>query len=223
MMQKTRAFDFSLKSVNDAGEFAGYVSVYGVVDSYRERVAPGAFKESLAARAARGRKFPILFQHDHSQPIGTWTRLEEDSKGLYGEGALWLDDSPTARIVHRGLSDTAIDGLSIGFYDQEWSWDEKTRIRTLDKVELVEASVVLSPANDAARVDSVKAKLAAGEELSLREFEGLLRERGFSRAEAKDIAAFGFDGWSRRESGSSEANIATGLVDQLRSFSLPTI
>jgi hypothetical protein len=42
--------------------------------------------QSLAATAAAGRKVPICWQHRMDEPIGVWDRLEEDSKGLYGEG-----------------------------------------------------------------------------------------------------------------------------------------
>jgi hypothetical protein len=40
--------------VADDGTFEGYGSVFGVVDSYQEIVAPGAFTESLAELAAKG-------------------------------------------------------------------------------------------------------------------------------------------------------------------------
>lgn len=223
MLQKTRAFDFRLKSVEASGAFAGYVSVFGEVDTYRERVAPGAFVETLAARKAKGRKFPILFQHDHAAPIGTWNKLEEDDRGLYGEGVLWLEDAPTARIVHRGMKDTAIDGLSIGYYEVEWAFDEEERIRTLVKVDLVEASVVISPANDAARIDTVKAKLARGEEITIREFEQSLRERGFSRAEAAAIAAGGFETFRRRETPQAKSPAVSELLKHLDGFTLPQL
>lgn len=222
MLQKTRAFDFQVKDVTGKGQFSGYASVFGVVDTYRERVAAGAFAESLSERESKGRKFPVLFQHDHSQPIGTWTRLEEDDHGLYGEGTLWLDEAPTARIVHRGMTDAAIDGLSIGYYEDAWSFDEEERIRTLTQVSLVEASIVISPANDAARVDTVKAKLAAGEEITIREFESVLREKGFSRSEAAAIAANGFM-MPRRETGKANKPAVAELVRALDGFRLPKI
>ncbi len=44
---KVKAFDFDIKAVNDDGLFSGYGSVFDVVDSYNEVVAPGAFLESI--------------------------------------------------------------------------------------------------------------------------------------------------------------------------------
>lgn len=35
------------KSLDDAGLFCGYASVFGVLDEHGDRVAPGAFCESL--------------------------------------------------------------------------------------------------------------------------------------------------------------------------------
>jgi HK97 family phage portal protein len=59
---KIRGFDLQIKAAQDDGTFSGYGSVYGVVDSYNEVVAPGAFDESLAEIAAKGRSVPVLWQ-----------------------------------------------------------------------------------------------------------------------------------------------------------------
>lgn len=222
---KVRAFDLSIKAVGDDGTFTGYGSVWNVVDSYREKVAPFAFTDSLAALAARGRKLPVLWQHRSSEPIGVWDVLREDDHGLYGEGALWLDEAPYARLAQRGMKSHAITGLSIGYLVQEDSFDETTRIRTLKKVDVREVSIVTDPANDEARVDTIKAKLAAGERITEREFGKILRERGFSNSQADDIAAVGFKEWSRRETGTVMAKhpAASDLVKALSGFSLPSI
>lgn len=190
-----RAFDFEIdtKAVSDAGHFAGYGSVFGVVDSYNEVVAPGAFLDSLAETRQKGRTFPVLWQHRGGEPIGNWDidSMKEDSRGLFGAADLWLDDAPYARIAHRGMKTKAITGLSIGYYVREDSYDDKTRIRTLKKLDLVEVSIVTTPANDEARVDQIKSKLAHGGMPTLREFEDLLREQGFSKSQAAMIANHG--------------------------------
>jgi HK97 family phage prohead protease len=169
---KLRAFDFEVKSVDDEGKFAGYASVFGNVDSYNEIVAPGAFADSLSDLAAKKRGLPTLWQHRTGEPIGNWdmSSLREDDAGLYGIGQLWLDESPYARIAHRGMKANAITGLSIGYYVRDSSMDQKTGIRTLKKLDLVEISIVTNPANDAARVDSIKALLEHGTYPTLREF-----------------------------------------------------
>ncbi|MCE7028932.1 HK97 family phage prohead protease [Jiella avicenniae] len=223
---KHRAFDLSLKAKPDnAGHFSGYASVWDVVDSYREKVAPGAFVASLAETAAKGRTLPILWQHRTDEPIGQWDVLKEDQHGLYGEGTLWLDEAPYARLAKRGMGAGAITGLSVGYYVKDSSFDETTRIRTLKQVDLVEASIVTTPANDEARVDTVKAKLAAGETITEREFERLLKDRGFSRSDAAAIADGGFKAWA---AGAGQPHQATNaglgdLAKALAGFSLPKL
>ena len=223
---KVRAFDLSVKSVSDQGTFSGYGSVWNVVDTYREKVAPFAFTKSLAALAASGRKLPILWQHRTGEPIGVWDVLREDEHGLYGEGTLWLDEAPYARLAQRGMKAGAITGLSIGYYVKEDSFDETTRIRTLKALDLREVSIVTDPANDEARVDTIKQKLAAGEPITEREFGRLLRDRGFTRSQADEIADVGFKEWSRRETGTVTANTRAGMGDlakALSGFSLPEL
>lgn len=222
---KVRALDLQVKSVDTkTGRFAGYASVWGAVDSYRETVARGAFSESLADTKAKGRKLPILWQHKSDEPIGNWIELREDDRGLYGEGELWTDVAPYARLAQRGLESRAISGLSIGYYIQDDSFDETKRLRTLKQIDLREVSIVTDPALEEARVDTIKAKLAAGETLSEREFGRVLRERGFSRRDTDEIADVGFKTWAAG-AGRSQATTA-GLCDltkALAGFSLPNL
>ncbi|TXN71731.1 HK97 family phage prohead protease [Methylobacterium sp. WL6] len=226
MNVKRRAFPLSIKAVPDAeGRFSGHVSVFGTPDSYREVVAPGAFAASLAATKAAGRTVPVCWQHRMDEPIGAWTRLEEDEKGLFGEGTLWLDVAPYARIAQRGMTAGCISGLSIGYFVTADSFNDVERIRTLTGIELVEASIVTDPAHSEARIDVVKAKLAAGEGITDREFESTLREKGFSRSEAADIAAHGFKAWTRREAGQPQADSSAvaRLIEAAGSYRLPSI
>lgn len=225
MNVKRRAFPLQIKSAPDGdGRFSGYVSVFGTPDSYREVVAPGAFAASLAATTAAGRKIPMCWQHRMDEPIGQWDKLEEDTKGLYGEGTLWLDVAPYARIAQRGMQAGCISGLSIGYFVTADSWNDVDRVRTLTAIALVEASIVTDPAHDEARIDVVKAKLAAGERITDREFEVTLREKGFSRSEAADIAARGFKAWSRREADQPQATsgAVASLIEAAGAYHLPS-
>ncbi|MFN3766823.1 MAG: HK97 family phage prohead protease [Ectopseudomonas guguanensis] len=202
-----RSFDYDVKAVSDDGLFTGYGSVFGVVDSYNEVVAPGAFLESIEEAKAKARTFPVLWQHRTAEPIGSWDieSLKEDDRGLFGAGGLWLDDAPYARIAYRGMKSRSITGLSIGYYVRESSFDEKTRIRTLTKLDLVEISIVTVPANDEARTDVIKSKLAHGGLPNLPEFEQLLREAGFSKTQAAVIANRGLKHLLRSESEGEQA------------------
>lgn len=209
---KTREFDFEIKAVEDDGFFSGYGSVFGTVDSYREIVAPGAFKESLEARAAKGRKLPILWQHRSDQPLGAYQVAREDDRGLYLEGRLLIKDVAQAREAHALMKAEVLSGLSIGYYVQGDTFDEKERIRTLTKLSLEETSIVTFPANDDARVENVKSLIAAGRLPSLPEFESILREAGFSKTQSAVIANRGLKHLlDRSESGGDTSEILNAL------------
>lgn len=172
---------FEIKAVRDDGFFSGYGSVFDVTDSYKEVVARGAFADSLADLAAKGRAPALLWQHRAGEPIGVYTAVREDSVGLYLEGQLALKTARGAE-AHELLKMKALSGLSIGFVTRDDSYDKVSGIRTLKKVDLWEVSLVTFPANDAARVGSVKT-IDALETLS--DAERYLREAGgFSRSEA---------------------------------------
>ena len=172
---------FQVKAVDDSGVFSGYGSVFGVVDSYEEVVAPGAFKESL-----EGRVPSLLWQHRSGEPIGVYTSVKEDAVGLHVEGKLALKTTRGAE-AYELLKMGAISGLSIGFMTREDSYDRVTGVRTLKKVDLWEVSLVTFPANDAARVANVKSIESI---TTLSDAEAYLRDAGgLSKREALAFVA----------------------------------
>lgn len=142
-----------LSDVSPQGTFEGYASLFGIVDQGRDVVLPGAFKDSLLARGARGIK--MLWQHEAGQPIGSWDALAEDAQGLKVKGRLNLDVA-RAREVLSLMREGAVDGLSIGFRTDRAASDKKTGIRQLIKIDLWEISVVTFPMLPQARVSAVK-------------------------------------------------------------------
>lgn len=219
---KVRDFDLTTKEIGEDGTFDGYGSVWDVVDSYQEVVARGAFTESLAELAKKGRPVPVLWQHRSSEPIGAWTELVEDDHGLAGKAELLIADVAQAKEAHALLKRCIVTGLSIGYWVRESSYDEKTGIRTLTKLDLVEISLVTFPANDDARVDAVKFKLAHGELPTDREFEKFLREAGFSKTRAAGLVGNGLGELRRRESERDPTmdTALKGISDTLAGFSL---
>lgn len=213
---KIRDFDLALKSVADDGKFSGYGSVFGVLDSYKEIVAPGAFTDSIAAIKRKGRPVPVLWQHRSSEPIGIYEDLDEDSTGLRVDGQLLINDVAQAKEAHALAKAGAVSGLSIGYYVEQSSYDEKTGVRTLQKLDLQEISLVTFPANDEARIDAIKMKLAHGALPSKPEFERFLREAGFSKSQSAVIANRGLEHLLRSESdadGETEAAVKSFLAD----------
>ena len=97
----------------------------------------------------------MLWQHEASEPIGSWVSIEEDARGLKVRGKLNLAVA-RAREILALMRDGAVDGLSIGFRTRKAVTDRKTGLRTLQSVDLWEISVVTFPMHPGARVTAVK-------------------------------------------------------------------
>lgn len=145
-------------SVNDEGIFDGYLSTYDDVDSYGTYFMPGAWDESIK-RFNSGEVIPVLWSHDRSKPIGKFTELKSDEKGLWGRGKLTLED-PQAKIAYAHMKDGSVMGLSVGF---ELDYDNVIYNRMLDalgiaEADLFECSVVVFPANTNAKITNFKSQ-----------------------------------------------------------------
>ena len=145
-------------SVNDEGIFEGYLSTYDDVDSYGTYFIPGAWDKSIE-RFNSGEVVPVLWSHDRTKPIGKFTELKSDEKGLWGRGKLTLED-PQAKIAYAHMKDGSVMGLSVGF---EMDYDNVIYNRLLDalgiaEADLFECSVVVFPANSNAKITNFKSQ-----------------------------------------------------------------
>lgn len=188
----------NLQQVKFAGDaaamtFDGYGAVTGNVDAYGDVIAPGAFADTLAEAKKSGVWPAMLLQHggfglsaQDMTPIGIWTEMSEDGKGLKVTGK--LADTERGREAYALLKmdpRPAITGLSIGYAAKEFEVGTKPKEprRTLKKVDLFEVSLVTFPANPKARISSVKAA-----DLTERELERLLtQDAGLTRSEARAL------------------------------------
>ena len=157
-------------------KFEGYASVFGGLDSYGDTVKEGAYKNTLTDRDR-----PIQLRWNHYGPIiGKFTELYEDEKGLYVKGELTKGHSiaeDTAALLRHG----AISGLSIGYIVKDSQ--QNGVVRELKEIDLIEISVVESPADNNAHISSVKSAT------KLKDVEQILRQKGFSQKEATEIVA----------------------------------
>ncbi len=198
-MDKKTAPVLEIKSLKDSGEFEGYGSTFGgEPDAYGDVIAEGAYSDSLAAHKAKGTMPKLFWQHNADEPIGKWTDAVEDTHCLLMRGKLNMDVQ-RGREAYALLKAGDIDGLSIGYRIKEYSVDTDTGIWTLEKLDLIEVSIVSVGANENAVVQSVKAakavhdlteKLKAGDRLTEREFETWLKglQLGFSNSQAERAA-----------------------------------
>ena len=171
------------KKLGEDGEFEGYASVFDVEDHHGDTVKKGAFKAGLQKLAKDKRKLKMLY--NHRELIGVYKDAHEDDTGLWVRGKLSLGvrQADEALILMR---DEALDSMSIGGYVRKEFTDQKTWKRDLIEIELREVSPVIFPANDAARINSVKS-LSAG--ATLRDAETILRDAGFSRNDTKTLVS----------------------------------
>lgn len=178
LLRKTLSLsNCDIKLEGESGKFAGYASVFGGVDSYKDTILKGAFEYTLRNHG----KPKMFFQHDWHMPIGKWLTAKEDDHGLYVEGELTPGHSMAAD-VHAALRHGTLDGLSIGGYLKKGDYDETENGRIIRRwSELSEVSPVVFPADGAARIDlaTVKAEDIAAElnEIgSMAQFEAFLRD-----------------------------------------------
>lgn len=189
MHKKHIIIPFDVKSVEKTGEFSGYASVFDVEDFYGHVVVKGAFDQMLEEHAKKGTWPYMFFEHRHDREIGEWSKIEPDETGLKVEGNLWLDGShpdTDALKTYRSLKKkNGRPSLSIGWrpYPGGMEYNNDTDQVFLKNIHVGEISVVKFPANEEAKVGEVK---------SIRDFEKLLRDAGFSRKEATRIASHGF-------------------------------
>jgi hypothetical protein len=158
---ETKDFKFTLNDDDDGkGGFTGYASVFGVIDSYGDVVAKGAFKKSIKER----NPLPMLWSHSVDEPIGI-INVKEDQNGLRADGHLNLD-VPRAVWVRSLMKQGAVTGLSIGYETLKSEPGEinKQSVRHLQEIRLWEVSPVVFPACREAQVTDIKSEIETIEE-----------------------------------------------------------
>ena len=178
--------DIELKFAANGG-FSGYASVFGGVDSYNDTIVAGAYKGVIDEIQTGGALMPKMFVNHRSWdiPVGKYTHIEEDEKGLYVEGE-FTRGNPQAETIKAAMQHGTVDGLSIGFMIGDFEMVEQNgeKLRLIKSIkELPEISIVTYPADEAARVDLTTVKSALDNINSVKEFEDFLREvGGFSKS-----------------------------------------
>lgn len=149
-----RQLGFDVAPNEDGLTLDGYGAVFNqwtdIEDSYgtyRERIAPGAFKRTL------GQRMPIL-QFDHgthpligSIPLGRITSITEDEHGLRVKAR--LSDNWLVQPVRDAIRDGGITGMSFRFRIMNEDWGrgkDGVEERTIREVALYEVGPVVFPA-----------------------------------------------------------------------------
>lgn len=170
-------FEYKL-ATSDDGTFEGYGAIFNNVDSHKDVIESGAFTDTLAEHRRANTMPAMLLMHgidpvNGEIPIGIWTGMQEDSKGLHVQGKLALKTQrgSEAYALMKMEPRAAISGLSIGYRAKRFTihpagQKSDGRRRTLNAVHLGEVSLVTDPSNGLARVSSVK-MMDAGDRVTL--------------------------------------------------------
>lgn len=202
-----------LKASQD-GTFRGYASTFdNEPDAYGDIIAIGAYRKSLADHSAAGTAPVMLWGHDTRLPIGKWTKLSEDSRGLYVEGQLAVG-TESGQEAYQHLKAGSVNGLSVGAVipkgGREYLGKGTWRITEAD---LLEISVVALPANRHARITGTKMLKSRQEAIDL------LRNCGLSKRAAERFAAGGFSALSHDFDHQAAADLAQKIdsaINQMR-------
>lgn len=152
-MSEKRAFSLmQLKAVNeDSREITGIAST-PEADRVGDIMDPEGAKFKLP--------MPLLWQHDHSQPIGEVIDAKVTRKGIEIKAKLAKVDSPSqlaARLEEawQSIKTGLVRGLSIGFRPIEYNFLDEGGIRFIEW-DWYELSAVTIPANADASIQTVK-------------------------------------------------------------------
>ena len=154
---ETKAFDCEIKSLDDAGRFKIYFSIFGNVDRAKEIVDPGAYRN--LDEFVRSGWIGINHQMERL-PIAYVTSAIQDAKGLLVEGQ--FHSTPEAQncrtvVLERMRAGKSVPG-SVGYkvIDGTPDYVGGERIKRLKTIDLYECSFVNLPANPKAELMSAK-------------------------------------------------------------------
>ena len=172
---------------SEAGTFSGYATKFNSVDLVGDTILPGAFTKALENIGT----LPIFFNHNsYDVPIGKYTKVEQNARGLKVEGQLILD-IPKAQVVYSAMKAGVVSGLSIGFSINDDGYEEKEDRSGLiikEIAKLREISICTYPCEPKAQITAVKSEDV--EQLkTVRDFERFLRDSGFSKSAALAIVS----------------------------------
>jgi hypothetical protein len=148
---------------DEQGSVEAFVSVFGNVDSYGDRVIYGAFKESIEAKLPK-----MVWQHDMQRPIGKTVLAEEIAAGdarlperLRDNGALYVKglfnlNTTDGKDAYEHIKFGSVDEYSFGYEEVETT-PLADGTKELNKLNIIEWSPVTVGANPMTMTSNVKA------------------------------------------------------------------
>ena len=190
MMMKTKRMivpilDFKYDSTS--GAISCYVNTKHNIDHAGDRPMDGCYSKSIATHAKNGTMPKMLWSHDpQSLPVGVWTSMTEDAKGLRMDGhILPTTMGKDIKILAEGK---ALDSFSIGYREIEAKYNSSNNSNDLYELDIKEASWVNFACDENAMLESIKSHIDDGEMPTKRELQNFLREKGLSKSQAEKVA-----------------------------------
>ena len=188
---------FEIKADEQTGAITGYFSTYDrEPDSYGDVIAPGAFTETIKARKESGHPFPLCWNHDLDQIIGT---VDPDNIEDTEKGPLM-----TASFFNTQLAQEKREIVKSGVvYQFSFAYDVKdaaqvtledgTKANELRELDLFEVSIVPIPANQNAVMTDVKSEVKTVTvkvvpELDEKEMDAVLEKAGRRNSKSDEDA-----------------------------------
>lgn len=134
-------------AVGDEGEIEAKAWDFNSPDRIGDMIEPKAF-------TGINLPIPMLFGHDQNDPIGVWNEATIHDNALHLKGRLLIEEVARAREVRAFVKSGAVSGVSVGFITRKAS--PRKGGRTIHELELLEASLVVTPMHPKARVVSAK-------------------------------------------------------------------
>ncbi|RDL51809.1 hypothetical protein BLJAPNOD_02950 [Ensifer sp. M14] len=138
------------RATDEKRTLVGYAAIFNsdttISDYFVERIAPGAFAETITG------DIRALVDHDTGKVIGRTRsrtlRLSEDTRGLRVE--IDIPNNTVGNDLWVSVERGDISGMSFGFRVTKQEWDESgdMPVRTIRGIELFEVSAVAFPAYD---------------------------------------------------------------------------
>ena len=210
------AVQFKLEG--DGGNFTGYASTFGNIDSYGDTIVKGAYANTLNVNGLP----KMFFNHkSYDVPIGKWVKAVEDDYGLLLTGE-FTPGNVQSQEIRAAMKHGTLDSMSIGYSLTKGDYDETTNGRTIKTVtRLAETSIVTFPADKFARVDLTSVKFT--DELkaivTIRDFEYFLRDAGgMSKGAAQALTARAKELFGLRDAGgdSDQAKMNAEILGRLQ-------
>jgi HK97 family phage prohead protease len=175
------------------GEFEGHASVFGNVDRDGDIIQRGAFRLALQKHDEDRSKPTFLFNHNHSQAIGTILDVREDETGLWFRAKV-ITTTKLGAETWELIKENGVY-FSLGFrIAANGATRRSDGVRVIQQIDdLLEISAVTLPANPRAKVLSLKD--------SKRNLEHFLCDAGLPRAAAKKICSGGYNALVHRDDG----------------------